>query len=80
MILDDNKTLKVIDFGTSKQVKEKTMTVIGSDLYMDLLVRDHQDKEGYDPFKADIWSLGCILHTMLIGEAPYTANNTYDLD
>jgi serine/threonine protein kinase len=56
------------------------MTVIGTDLFMDLMVRDHQDKEGYDPFKADIWSIGCVLHLMLVGEAPYTADNTYDLD
>ncbi|HEY6080907.1 MAG TPA: serine/threonine-protein kinase [Polyangiaceae bacterium] len=77
---DGTKSLKVLDFGISKAVAEAsssglatrtaTATVMGSPHYMSPeQVRSSKD---VDP-RADIWSLGVILHELLAGEPPFRA-------
>jgi serine/threonine protein kinase len=45
-------------------------TIAGTPFWMAPEVIENGDK-GYDPFKADIWAMGCTVAEMLIGKAPW---------
>ncbi|KAJ5068941.1 serine/threonine-protein kinase unc-51-related [Anaeramoeba ignava] len=67
-------TIKVCDFGLSKQIKEEEMkkslhlmSTVGTPSYMAPEVLLH---ESYS-WKADFWSLGAILYEMLTGNAAF---------
>lgn len=79
LLLEDRETIRLIDFGTTKYVKDYTMTKIGSALYKDAKVTEQPHPHGYNPFAADMWSLGCTLHEMLTGDPPFIAQNELDL-
>jgi len=67
---DQNSSLKLIDFGFSKQFapneEQKLYALVGSPIYLAPEVIDGP----YD-FKCDVWSLGIILHVMVTGSSPY---------
>ncbi len=76
---DGTRILKVLDFGISKAVTEMsssgalatrtaTATVMGSPHYMS--PEQVRSSKNVDP-RADIWSLGVILHELLAGEPPF---------
>jgi serine/threonine-protein kinase len=76
---DGTRLLKVLDFGISKAVTEMsaggalatrtaTATVMGSPHYMS--PEQVRSSKNVDP-RADIWSLGVILHEFLAGETPF---------
>jgi eukaryotic-like serine/threonine-protein kinase len=75
---DGTHILKVLDFGISKAVAESTTggfatrtataTVMGSPHYMS--PEQVRSSKSVDP-RADIWSLGVILHELLAGEPPF---------
>jgi serine/threonine-protein kinase len=78
---DGSRILKVLDFGISKAVAEvaaasgtpartATATVMGSPHYMS--PEQVRSSRSVDP-RADIWSLGVILHELLAGEPPFKA-------
>ena len=79
-------TIKLIDFFFSKRLKkgELTYTIIGNPLNMSpiilkkLCVNTNTRKVGYG-IKEDIWSLGSIFYTLLIGKSPFDAEDMDEL-
>ncbi|KAJ0258790.1 CBL-interacting serine/threonine-protein kinase 22 [Hirschfeldia incana] len=77
LLLDENRDLKVSDFGLSamkEQIKSDGMlhTLCGTPAYVapELLT-----KKGYDGSKADIWSCGVVLFLLNAGYLPFRDSN-----
>lgn len=68
---DADSNLKVIDFGTSRQVfqDKKLNTKMGTAYY----IAPEVLKKNYD-FKCDIWSCGIILYVFLCGYPPFNGS------
>lgn len=84
LISHDAGVAKLADFGAAHASMKKTMTqrnqasspgaaqtFIGTPYWMAPEVITTE--KGYDPFKADIWSLGCTVGEMWIGTSPWAA-------
>ncbi|KAL1193684.1 CBL-interacting serine/threonine-protein kinase 22 [Cardamine amara subsp. amara] len=81
LLLDENRDLKVSDFGLSAmrdQIKSDGMlhTLCGTPAYVapELLL-----KKGYDGSKADIWSCGVVLFLLNAGYLPFRDPNIMGL-
>jgi serine/threonine protein kinase len=69
---DDSVQIKIIDFGLSYYSKSKknckdsvgTINYCSPEIFLD-------NKNGYNSYKADLWSLGIIFYTMVCGHSPY---------
>ena len=70
-------TLKLADFGFARSLPQTSMaeTLCGSPLYMAPEILRY---EKYDA-KADLWSVGTVLHEMLVGKPPFRAANHVEL-
>jgi calcium-dependent protein kinase len=68
IMITDTDTVRLIDFGLSKaaQNKKQLTTVAGTPYYMAPEVL-----EGSYSAKADIWSLGVLLYTLVSGYLPF---------
>ena len=72
--LDANMNVKVGDFGFSTDLAtpEKLRKVCGTPNYMaPELVLSLKGGEGYYTFEIDIWAIGVVLHTMVVGRPPF---------
>jgi serine/threonine-protein kinase len=76
---DDTGFIKVLDFGVSKLVNWETTAdgtvtrqgaMLGSPLYM--APEQIQDASTVDE-RSDIWSLGAVMHELLVGKPPFDA-------
>ncbi|CAG9329651.1 unnamed protein product [Blepharisma stoltei] len=67
VMVDSNGFIKLIDFGTAKQVQGRTYTLVGTYHYMspEAIVG-----KGYNK-NADLWSLGICLYEFLCGRVPF---------
>ena len=78
LISKDRKTVKLCDFGVSRfmpkneVIYEKcgTPAYIAPEIISDL---------GYEGLSSDLWSLGVVLYSMVIGAVPFKANSMKDL-
>ena len=70
LLTNDNKVLKIIDFGLGNIYKKGQLlkTSCGSPCY---IPPEMIKEEGYNPDKSDIWSAGIILYLMLCGHLPF---------
>ena len=70
LLTNDNKVLKIIDFGLGNTYKKGQLlkTACGSPCY---IPPEMIKEEGYNPDKSDIWSAGIILYLMLCGHLPF---------
>ena len=75
--LCDGLRTKIGDFGLAKRLEpgEKLLGLAGTPNYM---APEMLGKEGYS-FPADIWSVGCIIFTLLNGTAPFNARTMQDI-
>mgnify|MGYP001231462927 CR=1 FL=1 len=77
LLLDENKSLIITDFGLAKHFKSNEMleTVCGSPLYM---APEIIAKKNYT-IQSDLWSVGIILYQMIYGKVPYLSKNLVGL-
>ncbi len=81
-----NAQVKIIDFGFAKYLNDSTIasSICGSPINMDPIIlkalafKQIGNDFGYTE-KADMWSLGIMVYTMLIGMPPFIASNYEDL-
>jgi len=78
LLLDENKNVKIIDFGfsTCTQPNTKLHMFCGTPSYMPPEIVNKRDY--YGP-PADIWSLGVLLYAMLSGKFPFKGVTEKDL-
>lgn len=66
-MVNDKGYIKIIDFGTVKEIKERTSTIIGTPHYM---APEIVKGEGYS-FQVDIWSIAICLFEFYCGKLPF---------
>lgn len=69
-IVCDNGYLKLIDFGTSKEIEDRTSTILGTPQYMapEVILG-----EGYT-FSYDFWSVAICIYEFVCGGVPFGEN------
>ena len=78
LLLDEQKNLKIVDFGLSNTYKpnEKLVTACGSPCYAaPELIKGLE----YNGQKADLWSAGVVLYCLVCGHLPFEDQNTQSL-
>lgn len=80
LFINDDMEIKVGDFGLATRVSfegERKKTICGTPNY---IAPEIITKKGHS-YEVDVWSLGCIMYTMLVGSPPFETNtlkNTYN--
>jgi polo-like kinase 1 len=78
LFLDRNLHIKVGDFGLATRLEdpeEKRKTICGTPNYIaPEVIQGDKEKRGHS-FEVDVWSMGVILYTLLIGKPPYEAKD-----
>jgi len=80
ILINEDIHVKIADFGLAtvlKNDKHIRLTVCGTPNYT---APEIIAKEGHS-YAADMWSVGCILYTLLVGKVPFATNalsSTYD--
>ena len=59
--------IKIIDFGTVKEIQDRTSTIIGTSHYM---APEINKGEGYS-FQVDIWSIAICMYEFFCGKLPF---------
>lgn len=79
LFLDSKFNVKIGDFGLSAVIKdgEKKVTMCGTPNYIAPEVLF--GKASGHSFEADIWSLGVIIYTLLVGVPPFQKKNVEDI-
>ncbi|CAD7925467.1 unnamed protein product [Amoebophrya sp. A120] len=75
LFLDDCMRIKIGDFGLAAQLEsddEKRRTICGTPNYIAPEILDGKTGHSYE---VDVWSLGVILYTMLIGKPPFETSD-----
>ncbi|XP_044159630.1 serine/threonine-protein kinase PLK1-like [Bufo gargarizans] len=70
LFLNDEMEVKIGDFGLATKVEfdgERKKTLCGTPNY---IAPEVLGKKGHS-FEVDIWSLGCIMYTLLVGKPPF---------
>lgn len=70
LFLNDEMEVKIGDFGLATKVEvdgERKKTLCGTPNY---IAPEVLNKKGHS-FEVDVWSLGCILYTLLVGKPPF---------
>lgn len=79
VLVDEYDSIKICDFGSSFQWANDSRCYkhVGSDYYLAPEIFAHH--RGYDAEKADIWSLGIMLHFMLTNNFPFDGNSEKEI-
>ena len=71
VLMSQDGTMKVTDFGISRSEALSTMTATGAMLGTPHYMSPEQAKGERADVRSDIYSLGCVLYQMLTGEIPF---------
>ncbi|XP_069689709.1 serine/threonine-protein kinase polo [Periplaneta americana] len=74
LFLNDDLEVKIGDFGLAAKIEydgERKRTLCGTPNY---IAPEILNKKGHS-FEVDIWSIGCILYTLLIGKPPFETSS-----
>lgn len=72
VMVDEDGYIKLIDFGTVKQIKDRTLSIIGTPHYM---APEIIAGLGYGT-QVDIWSLGAMLYEFIFFTVPFADDET----
>ena len=67
VMVNEKGYIKIIDFGTVKEIEDRTSTVIGTSHYM---APEITKGEGYS-FQVDIWSIAICMYEFFCGQLPF---------
>ncbi len=76
--IDEKKTIKLGDFGLSRQLKDGSVlakTHVGTPYYMS---PEQMHGQEYND-RSDIWSLGCVMYEIATTYPPFKAKNEIEL-
>lgn len=77
IFLNDNLNLKIGDFGLATRIEyegERKKTLCGTPNY---IAPEILNKRGHS-FEVDIWSIGCVMFTLLVGQPPFETKSLKD--
>lgn len=80
ILVNDNMHIKICDFGLSTRIREtgeKRKTVCGTPNY---IAPEILEEQGHS-YEVDVWSVGVIIYTLLVGKPPYeddSVESTYE--
>ncbi|GBP13006.1 hypothetical protein EVAR_79340_1 [Eumeta japonica] len=77
LFLDDELHVKIGDFGLAARIEydgERKQTLCGTPNY---IAPEILTKKGHS-FEVDVWSLGCIMYTLLVGKPPFETSTLKD--
>ncbi|XP_023323856.1 serine/threonine-protein kinase PLK1 isoform X2 [Eurytemora carolleeae] len=77
VFLNDDLEIKIGDFGLATKVDfegERKKTLCGTPNY---IAPEVLSKKGHS-YEVDVWSLGCILYTLLVGKPPFETQSLKD--
>jgi polo-like kinase 1 len=77
LFLDKNMEIKIGDFGLAAQLEfddERKKTICGTPNY---IAPEILNNKGHS-YEVDIWSVGVILYTLLVGKPPFETNTVKD--
>ncbi|XP_075263764.1 serine/threonine-protein kinase PLK1-like [Convolutriloba macropyga] len=80
LFLNDQIQVKIGDFGLATRIEspqDRRKTICGTPNY---IAPEVLQKKGHS-YEVDIWAIGCILYTLLVGKPPFetqTLNDTYE--
>ena len=67
IMINDKGYIKIIDFGTVKEIKDRTTTNVGTPQYM---APEMVNGTGYS-FQVDIWAIAIIMYELFCGKVPF---------
>ena len=67
IMINDKGYIKIIDFGTVKEIKDRTTTNVGTPQYM---APEMVNGTGYS-FQIDIWAVGICMFELFCGKVPF---------
>ena len=76
LLLTKNMDVKIADFGLATKLKipsEKHYTMCGTPNYISPEIATH----GPHGLESDVWSLGCMLYTFLVGKPPFDVSASF---
>ncbi|GAB4143805.1 MAG: hypothetical protein Fur0015_12090 [Ignavibacteriales bacterium] len=79
IILNSEGTVKIMDFGISKSIFDKDMTLTGSKVGTVFYMSPEQIKGNNISYLSDIYSLGCTMFEMITGQPPFYSDTEYDV-
>lgn len=79
IIVDKEGTVKIMDFGISKSLLDKGLTKTGSKIGTVLYMSPEQIRGDDITHATDIYSMGCTLYEMVVGEPPFYLQNDYEV-
>lgn len=75
ILVTDDLTLKVADFGIARAVSSETVVAGGDALGSVHYISPEQARGGYTDARSDIYSLGVVMYEMLTGRLPFDGDN-----